>query len=83
MIKYLNCRLNIFIVVMGQPLPFMGVEISITKLIHMRLMKMKRRANLYPYREARVNKFMMFHGLLLIIALFIVANVAMPIATLA
>ena len=68
---------------MGQPLPFMGVEISTTKLIHMRLIKMKRRANLHPYREARINKFMMFHGLLLIIALFIVAFVAMPIVTLA
>lgn len=67
---------------MGQPLLFMGVETSITKLIHMRLIKMKRRANLHPYREARINKFMMFHGLLLIIALFIVAFAAMPIVTL-
>lgn len=67
----------------GLPLSFMIVETPTIKLIHMRL-KMKRRLN--PYREAReakVNKFMMFHGLLLIIALFIVAFVAMPIITLA
>lgn len=64
-------------------LPFMVVVAPTTKLIHTRLMKMKRRASLQPYREAKINKFMMFHGLLLIIALFIVAFVAMPIVTLA
>lgn len=38
---------------------------------------------LKPYREARINKFMMFHGLLLILMLAIVAFTAMPIVTLA
>lgn len=68
---------------MVQLLSFMGVELPTPKLIRMRLMKMKGRANLHPYKEAKINKFMMFHGLLLIIALFIVAFVAMPVVTLA
>lgn len=42
-----------------------------------------KKISLQPYREAKINKFMMFHGFLLILVLFVIAFVTMPIVTLA
>lgn len=39
--------------------------------------------SLKPYREARVSSYMMFWGVLLIIALIIVAFTLMPVVSLA